>query len=229
MSVNPRFLVDNLNSGVVELSPEESHHITKVVRLDEGASVDLIDGRGKVASATLQSLGKKVKVAVGEVRNFPQTKRVSLAFGIPKSAALDTLLRKATEIGVLSFQPLITDHGLHPKEWNAERWTKVIHEACKQCQDPWFPELHAPKSLQNFLTENKTNIVFCDENQRDKASLFLQNATVHVLVGPEGGWSAKERELLKGAQTLSLGENRLRTDTAGLIALTLVKVQAGEL
>ncbi|NBX82962.1 RsmE family RNA methyltransferase, partial [bacterium] len=156
-----------------------------------------------------------------------------LVFGITKPIALESILKKCTELGIASFQPLVTDHSLHPGSWNADRWNKVIVEACKQSQELWFPALAEPLTFSNWLSQRNAlhSLIVCDENERTPSLTHPLKTPVEILIGPEGGWSVLERERLKSLNgtSLGLGKNRLRADTACLVALALTKNAVGEL
>jgi 16S rRNA (uracil1498-N3)-methyltransferase len=129
-------------------------------------------------------------------------------------------------VGVESFQPLITNHSIHTKDFNIERWQQLCIEACKQSQNLWLPQIKAPQNLKNFLEQRESSRVlyFCDENVRDQ-KLQTQKIAHDILIGPEGGWSKEEITLIQkqNPQLLSLGQNRLRTEMAALVSLILVK------
>jgi 16S rRNA (uracil1498-N3)-methyltransferase len=215
------------------LDEKESHHLAKVLRLEVGAEVVLIDGKGSVAAAVLTQVKPKQSVAkVLSVEKTGKPSNVTLCFGIPKGQALDFVFRRAPELGVCGLQPLQTRHSTTLKGWNPDRWQNVVEEVCKQCESSYFPEVHLPQTLSGWLAtrEKSRLLVFCDENVRqsnfDSASLG-----VDLLVGAEGGFSREEAEQVKGAGAsfLGLGAHRLRAETASLVALTLVKARLGEI
>jgi 16S rRNA (uracil1498-N3)-methyltransferase len=231
-----RFLLDEtLVAGLeAELSDYEAHHFVKVLRGAEGEKVLLINGTGEVAEASVHSIqGKRVFVKVESVKAATTGRsRVHLCFGIPKSAAFDFVIHRATELGVASFQPLETQHSLHLHSWNEDRWKRVVAEVCKQCEEPFFPALLEPVSLSAWAEKRDLDngIILCDENQRSSPPIQFET-DVYLLIGPEGGWSEEERTWLKslGALSLGLGKNRLRIETATLVATTLTKKMLGEL
>src|SRR5688572_20177096 len=109
--------------GEVTLSLEESHHLARVLRMQTGEEIEVVDGQGSVGMATIVDANPKAtKARVQNVRKESQASSIVLAFGIPKATACDFILHRCTEIGIKAFQPLITAHSLHPKEWNQGRW-----------------------------------------------------------------------------------------------------------
>jgi len=236
MSNNPRFLSHNIPElgQTLFLDAEESAHCHRVLRIRTGERVCIIDGKGTVAEAVVKDSHLKQTTVVIESRVFsPQKSDIQLAFGLTKPPSLEIIFKKCTEIGVRSFQPLITDHSLHPQSWNSERWNKLLMEACKQCQDPWLPTLEEPVKIQSWIKQRTPDrrLFFCDENSRHSPHLPSFPEGADILVGPEGGWSQAERVLLQDVTSspLGLGSNRLRSETACLVSLTIVKLLRGEL
>ena len=236
MSNNPRFLSLEIpgRGSRVQLDPEQSAHCAKVLRLQVGAPLSLINGRGLLAEARiLEAHSKKTWVEIIDLKHEPIQSAIHLVFGITKPIALESILKKCTELGIASFQPLVTDHSLHPGSWNADRWNKVIVEACKQSQELWFPALAEPLTFSNWLSQRNAlhSLIVCDENERTPSLTHPLKTPVEILIGPEGGWSVLERERLKSLNgiSLGLGKNRLRADTACLVALALTKNAVGEL
>lgn len=232
----PRFLSREIGlpDSTLALDPEESVHCVRVLRLSPGDSVLLIDGKGSTAEGTiLKADSKKTLVSVNRKEFSEMNSKIELVFGVTKPPALESIFRKCTELGLRSFQPLITEHSVRLGGWNEERWGKILVEACKQCQDPWLPELKKPIKFQDWLLNrsNSRALVFCDEGFREPQKSLSLNENTDILVGPEGGWSDKERELVNslGGLPLSLGPNRLRAETACLVALTLIKSKIHEL
>jgi len=236
MSSTPRFLSLEIlrPDSTIALDLEQSSHCVRVLRLASSDSILLIDGKGHLAQASiLKADPHKTVVSVGHVEFVPRYSTIQLAFGITKPSALELIFRKCTELGLRSFQPLITEHSTKLSAWNDERWLKILVEACKQSQESWIPELQKPLKLSDWLRNRSAHeaLIFCDENQRSEKNMGAIKGPLDILVGPEGGWSESERELLKSQplMPLSLGPNRLRAETACLVALTLTKSKIQEL
>lgn len=236
MLKNPRFLSLEipLVGNSLTLDPDQSAHCCRVLRMKAGEPISLIDGKGSLAEATLiESNPKRTTVKIESITFCERASHVSVAFGLVKPHSLEWIFKKCTEIGVHSFQPLISDHSLHPDSWNSQRWQTIVEEACKQCQEVWFPEIKAPMALPSWLASRskQSDLIICDEFVRDsKLSPPIQGLT-DILIGPEGGWSDSERTVFKKYpfQPLGLGNNRLRSETACIVALALVKSHVGEL
>lgn len=236
MSNNPRFLSAEIPAlgGSITLNDEQSAHCIRVLRLKLGDGVSVINGKGCLAEGVLSDPNpRKTVIELKSVQNFEKASHVQLAFGITKPASLELIFRKCTELGVSSFQPLITDHSLHPGSWNHDRWHKIVVEACKQSQEVWFPEVLSPVNLKEWLKQRALNrsLVLCDELHRKSEKDFGSSGPTDILIGPEGGWSETERTLIANQNhfVLGLGPNRLRAETACLVALALVKMRLGEI
>lgn len=230
-----RFLfADDLAPGEeAELSAEESHHLTTVLRMREGDEIRLVNGRGRLTKAVVAKISKrKATVRAESFENVEPSSRVTLAFGIAKSAALEFILKRATEVGVAAFQPLQTHNSLRLREWNSGRWERMIAEAAKQCEELHFPRLLPPLPLEKWLSmrDHGSGLAFCDEDRRSARTTPARDKNWDVLVGAEGGWNDEERDeiLASGATVFGLGRNRLRAETAALAALILLKHEIGE-
>lgn len=219
----------------IVLPPQQSHHLANVLRLKDGADIELVDGKGTVAQGkVVKSSPSASKIAIQSLDKISALSRVVLTFAIPKGTALDLLIRKCTEVGLMAFQPLITRHSINPDHWNQERWDKVVNEVIKQCQSPHAPLVYPPKTLEDWLSSRdpQSILAFCHEDRRQKKSWNAKTSQhCDLLVGCEGGWSPEETERIEshGALYLSLGANRLRAETAALVALVLTKRELGEL
>ena len=218
-----------------ELSSEESHHLSRVLRMEVGEECELIDGLGTVAKAIVKdNHNKRARCLVQEVRKDLLKNQIHIAFGIPKSSALDFIIHRCTEIGVRSFQPLISDHSQKINSWNTSRWERVVMETCKQCQETFFPEVLQPMDLKSWIFEKRKTerqLVYCDEGARfDALRSVREQQEFDLLIGSEGGWSETERQWFqKVGKGMGLGKNRLRAETASVVALTLLKKQCNEL
>lgn len=232
-----RFLVKaELACGTeVGLSQEESHHLAKVLRMEVGSECELVDGAGTVAKARIvENHPKRARCLILSVSNEKNFNKIHIAFAIPKSNALDFIIHRCTEVGVASFQPLTTDHSLKINSWNESRWERVVIETAKQCQEIHFPVVLPPLNLESWLFQKRDKsreLIYCDEEARHNALDAISiEKEVDLLIGSEGGWSEKERnEFQKLGKAMGLGKNRLRAETACIVALSLLKKHWNEL
>ena len=222
------------------LSAEEAHHATHVLRVKTGDTVNVFDGRGheaqaQVASIAGQSVGLKLLTQTGSA---PLPCRITLAQAIPKRN-MDLIVQKATELGVASIVPLISERTivhLDEDSKKVERWREIALEACKQSGNNWLPEIQAPQKARAFLdSPGNFDLKLIASLQPDAKPLktilagapTLQRSdapTILVLIGPEGDFTPAELAAGKsaGCLPLSLGPLVLRADTAALYALSVL-------
>ena len=230
-SVARVFLEGEWTEGAAELSADESHHLLHVLRLQEGDTVQVMNGRGALGKAVLEKVqSKRAIVRVIETSHSLDQSNIRMVFAVPKQNALDFIIHRCTEVGVRGFQPLLTKHSRKPDSFNNERWQKVLREVCKQCEELFLPELAMPMTLDAYLAQTKNTLVLCDEGDRSAHQKIQSTGTIDVLVGAEGGWAVEEIAKLRrqGAISYGLGRNRLRAEMASVAALILLKREIGE-
>jgi 16S rRNA (uracil1498-N3)-methyltransferase len=214
-------------SKEVTFDKEESRHITKVLRKNEGDNLHLTNGKGFFFEAKLISANPKQCVATinKTEKQDPLPYHLHLAVGPTKlNDRYEWFLEKATEIGVTEITPIICEHS-ERKVINAERYQKIIQSAMKQSLKAYLPVLHPAVSFKKFLSENRPEklqlIAHCEESEKKSIKSVLNpNESVLILIGPEGDFSKKEIKLAKKQSIIpvSLGESRLRTETAAVTA-----------
>ncbi len=205
---------------------EESKHIIKVLRKKDSDILHVTNGFGLLfkTEITLASDNKcTVKILSFEKIETPKY-RLHLAVAPTKmNDRYEWFLEKATEIGIAEITPVICDRS-ERKVINLERFEKIILSAMKQCNQMYLPKLNPAISLKEFLKTKKTGIsliAHCEEtNKKSLKSVIAPNTDYTILIGPEGDFSSKEIELaLENSYIpVSLGETRLRTETAAMVA-----------
>ncbi len=210
------------------LSETESHHAVKVMRSKNGDEVFLINGKGsKAIGIIVNNHPKKCEITIGETffeaENIP---KITIGIAPTKTnERIEFFLEKATEIGVDTIIPLICDNNERVKV-NLDRWQKIILAATKQSQRFWMPKIDVPSTLQQLISQSLPPIkliAYCEELPEQSILNFASsNKDKIVLIGPEGDFSKREIELAEqnDFKKIHLGKNRLRTETAGLVALT---------
>ncbi|MCX2680854.1 16S rRNA (uracil(1498)-N(3))-methyltransferase [Galbibacter sp. EGI 63066] len=206
---------------------EESRHISKVLRKKEGDTLFITNGRGWLFKAEIiQADIKHCTVSIVSSEMKPKRDyHLHMAVAPTKmNDRYEWFLEKATEIGIDEITPIICDHS-ERKVIKPERYEKILQSAMKQSLQCYLPKLNEAVQLSTFLTENKFDgrlfIAHCEEEE--KASLKDRVKAAEdtlILIGPEGDFSTKEIELAlqQGFIPISLGENRLRTETAAIVA-----------
>ena len=214
------------------LDEENSRHAVQVLRMKAGEQMHLTDGAGHLITASITNNHKKhCEVQVLDV----QTKeivspQVAIAIGLTKNAArFEWFLEKAAELGVSRVVPLITKR-TEKQKLKEERLQNILVSAMLQSQQTWLLQLDAPVMFETFFageigdTVINKYIAHCIETE--KQSLQYQPSPSLILIGPEGDFAPEEIEVAikKGYQPVTLGNTRLRTETAGMVAASLLRV-----
>jgi len=229
----------------VALDAGDARKATLVLRLRDGDAVEAIDGAGTSYLATLARApdgGAAVRlIALAPVAQAPE-REIVLAQGIPKGAKMDYVIEKATELGVARIVPLRSDRSVATADGEAKlrRWRRLARTAAQQCGRTTIPAVDEPCSLAELFAESRTpgeRLLFPWEVAeprplRDRLPAILAGCTRLVLaIGPEGGFSHAEAAQAEaaGAEIVSLGRRILRTETAALVVVAVIRYAAGEL
>ena len=220
-SDKPRFYIPNLTlEGEHRISEEEFRH-AKVLRIQSGDEVNAVDGRGKLYSAIISMYKRNASITIKDIEaeEDKPTDGIILAVAPTKNIArFEWILEKATELGVINIIPLLCEHS-ERDQLKPERLEKIIVSAMKQCKRLWIPELAPLTDFQSMLNHPSPNkfISHCADQTRHSANELMKSTNL-VLIGPEGDFSDNEIELAinSGFKSLSLGANRLRTETAAI-------------
>lgn len=221
------FYTPDITGEIYTLNPEESKHCVRVLRLDEGEAVVLVDGRGNwFQGEIIRADAKKCQVACREKkerygeRNF----RFHLAIAPTKNMdRIEWMLEKCTEMGIDEITLLNTDYS-ERKIVKPERLEKVMIAAMKQSLKAYLPELHSMVEFRQFTENCKEScklIAHCYTGDKKRIDeVYTTGKDVVILIGPEGDFSEAEVDVAirNGFQPISLGESRLRTETAGIVA-----------
>jgi 16S rRNA (uracil1498-N3)-methyltransferase len=227
-----RIFVDHIEPAVV-VTGDEFHHSVRVVRLRQGEEVEVFDKAGNSARGIVMALEKdRAVITTGELlpsRESPLA--VHLAMSIIQLEKFELVLQKATELGVRSIIPLVTDRiELRAERYSGkmERWNKIVFEAVKQSGRTRVPELAEPAKFADVVVRPGAKILF-DADEEPSAIDKLDDVT--LLIGPEGGWSDTELRLARERECFfqRLGPRRLRAETAGIVALSVISFRFGDL
>ncbi len=227
-------LFDTLAKSIV-LDEVTSKHVVQVLRMKEGEKLNLTDGKGILITAEITDNNRKkctVKV-IKTINNQRSTTNITIAISLLKNAnRFEWFLEKATEIGVSEIIPLICERTENEK-FRYDRMKGNCISAMLQSQQCWLPVLHEPvKYIEyiKYISEKKDLqkfIAFCEEsNARNNLSTFKPFNHSTILIGPEGDFTKEEIDLAlqNNFIPVSLGETRLRTETAGVVAAALLKI-----
>lgn len=234
----PFFYIENYNPSepLITLTEDESKHIITVLRMKMGKQMHLTDGKGSLLTVEIVDDHKKkcsVKI-LSTINRQPSTKKVSIAISLLKNnSRFEWFLEKATEIGVNEIIPLLCTR-TERQNFRHDRMKNILVSAMLQSQQCWLPVLHEPVTFEKFIRQTETSdkstklIAHCDE-QTGKQSLSTFQPFNHstILIGPEGDFTKEEIALALENKFIpvALGETRLRTETAGVAAATLLCIQ----
>jgi 16S rRNA (uracil1498-N3)-methyltransferase len=228
------------SDALLFLDEQASHHLLRVLRVKPEESLILFNGQGGEYEAVVTELQKKkVQVKIG--RFLPQNKEsflsIDLAQGIVRGEKMDFILQKAVELGVKRIIPLLTERSKikldeHSKIKRLEHWKAVVVSACEQCGRNYLPEILPPLSLKQWLQEKTADLCFVlsPHLPNDSALSVKKQASIALLIGPEGGLSEKEMALSQqaGFLALNLGPRILRTETASIAAIAILQQHYGD-
>ena len=227
------FYVPNISGTEVVLNETESKHAVRVLRIKEGDKVQFVDGIGGFYSAKISEANpKKCRLQINStVKNFGK-KDFHLHIAIAPTKNIDRFewfLEKCTEIGIDEITPIISEHS-ERKVIKPERLEKILVSAMKQSLKAYLPILNEKTSFEKLMTKPvaaKKFIAHCHNGEKKHLkNLIKRGEDVFILIGPEGDFSPEEVELAKsnGFREISLGDARLRTETAGIVACHIVNL-----
>ncbi len=229
----PFFFEENLaGSNKFILSEESSKHVVQVLRMHENDQLVVTNGKGHVLTVAITNADKKkteVEIKNKEIISLSDSK-ISIAISLIKNAnRFEWFLEKATEIGVSEIIPLICKR-TEKHHFRLERMKSILISAMLQSKQAWLPEISEPLKFTDVVTQEKSHqqkfIAHC--NQADKKNLndlIKKNAgSKIILIGPEGDFTDEEINSAHHQNYIpvSLGETRLRTETAGIVAAVLL-------
>lgn len=234
---------NDIHSSSVILYGEEHHHLSRVARINPKDKVWLFDEHGTHYLARVEEIQKeKTRLTILEKQDASNPRvKITLAQALIKSKRMDNIIQKATEFGVTTLIPVITERTVVRIEGKTEkkldRWKNIIRAAAKQSHTSFIPSILPPMALEKLVKErDEVKKLVLSENRglylRDVISRDARSwgekdeypSSVIVLVGPEGGWTDEEERYIldHGYDAVSLGKQILRTETAALSSLAII-------
>ena len=227
----PYFYEPQINFGTTNftLSEESSKHCAQVLRMQAGDPVQITNGMGGVFEASIIDAHKKhTQIQILKETAVPSSEqKIILGISILKNAVrLEWLFEKATEMGVHTIVPLLCERTVHER-FKTDRMQNIIQSAMIQSQQAWLPILSTPTHFKQFIEQyNATNkyIAHCEPTEKTSIKTLAPSKDLIVAIGPEGDFSPNEIEqaLATNYQAIGLGPTILRTDTAGIFALSIL-------
>ena len=221
------FYTPDISGNAYSLDETESKHCVRVLRLEKGEEITLVDGRGGFFIAEIADPNPKrclVRVVRSEYDFGQQNFQVHIAIAPTKNIErMEWFLEKATEIGITRVIPLLCQHS-ERKEIKPGRLEKVMISAMKQSLKAYLPQIDELTKFSDLIRQpfdGQKYIAHCEKQHRDLLrNLVVPNQKSLILIGPEGDFSSEEIQaaIQSGFKPVSLGNSRLRTETAGIVA-----------
>ncbi len=218
----------------IVLDEDTSRHVVQVLRMNTGEKLNLTDGKGFLLTAAIKDSHKKhcvVEIEQSEFTNAPG-KRITIAISLLKNTnRFEWFLEKAAELGVTEIIPLLCTR-TEKEKFRHDRLQQILVSAMLQSQQAWLPVLHEPVAYELLFRQEELQgvqhkyIAHCEEGQKQELADVLVDVADNriILIGPEGDFTLEEINLALAAhfKPVSLGETRLRAETAGVVAATLL-------
>ena len=229
----PFFYIADYNSSQKEIVLDEdtSRHVVQVLRMKESEQLNLTDGKGNLIIANVASAHKKhcIVNVIDSRLTTHHLRNISIAISLLKNTSrFEWFLEKATEIGVSKIIPMICER-TEKQKFRYERMKGICISAMLQSQQCWLPLLYEPKQFSHLVIEQFTDqqkfIAHCEtSDKKNNLSAFKPFDHSTILIGPEGDFTKQEIDvaLQNNFKPVSLGETRLRTETAGVVAASLL-------
>jgi 16S rRNA (uracil1498-N3)-methyltransferase len=232
----PFFYIPQYDPSQKEITLDEdtSKHIVLVLRMKAGEKLNLTDGKGNLLTTAIVGDHKKHCTVQTDATTYqqPVTRKTTIAISLIKnSSRFEWFLEKATEIGVTEIIPLICERTIKEK-FRIDRMKGICISAMLQSQQCWLPLLHEPIAYELLFRQEEVAgtsqkfIAHCEKGANNQLTNQPINQSSLILIGPEGDFSPKEIDLAlqKHFIPVSLGETRLRTETAGVVAAALLRL-----
>ena len=226
----------------VNLPPAAAIHVGRVLRLREGAAIVAFDGSGSDYRCEIVAVkGDDVRVRVGSrATGLPESPlRITLVQAVSRGERMDWTLQKATELGVRAIVPVLSARSVvrlddRQADRKLRHWQGIVAGACEQCGRSIVPEIRPPQELSRYFAlpaRDGQRFVLNPTGPASLAGLATVGPRVELLIGPEGGLddAELERAAASGYAPVRLGPRVLRTETAGIVALTVLQALWGDL
>jgi len=235
-----RFFAARLDGGRAVLSPEESAHALKVLRMRISDPCQALL-EGEIYAASMLEAGEQVILQLGEKLPSPEPSiRITLYQGLPKGDKMDMISQKCTEAGVAEIVPVlfsrcVTKWEKKDDEKKLPRWQRIAAEAAKQSGRAILPKIAPPMTLKQLCSQlphhDLSLVPWEDQMGNGIRQQFRGQKDIAIVIGPEGGIDAAEIEQLKaaGAVPVTLGPRIFRTETAGLAAIISLLTLSGDM
>jgi len=215
------------DSRLITINQTDSKHITKAFRKKIGDIIKITNGKGSICDAVIVENGREIKVEIKKVTNY-KAEEISIHVAISplkNPSRFEWFVEKATELGINQITPIISEFS-EKKKVNIERLERIIISSMKQSNQCYKPIINDVDNYLNFITNNNDEKIMANmktDNKLDKG--FIKSNNICLMIGPEGGFSDKEiiQALESNVKEITLGKNRLRTETAAIYFISAIK------
>jgi 16S rRNA (uracil1498-N3)-methyltransferase len=239
----PRFPITpgQIKNEIATITGPDYRHIVNVLRLRPGSSLTLFGQDGIEYLGEITEINRReVKVLIkgSRIRETESTLNITLLQGIPKGDKMDWIVEKSTELGVRTIIPVITERSQIRESNKIQRWQRIAGESIKQCGRVKVPDILEPLTFDSAVKLNSNSKLKLMFHEKSEAKLIInmKNTSQHIdsitlLIGPEGGFSEEEVKLAidEGFIPVGLGPRILRTETAGIVALSILQFLFGDI
>ena len=242
-----RFFVkqEDIHSNEIYIRSEDVNHIKKVLRAQCGDVLTLCDGKGSDFEVEIKELEKDYIltsiISSMSSRSEPPID-ITLFQGIPKYDKMDFIIQKSVELGVNRIVPVITDRtivkiaNISDTENKRVRWQKIALEAAKQCNRGVIPSVEVPMNFDSALKlakESQLSIIPYEKEMQKRIKDYISEGikSLAIMIGPEGGFSEDEiiKATLNTIKPITLGPRILRTETAGIVVISILMYELGDM
>lgn len=241
-----RIFLSDLSDEELTIGGDDAHHLAYSLRAKRGDKITAVDAAGNCAVIELTDFDRDTIKArrVGELQRVAVEREIILADCLPKQNRFETIIEKATELGVNKIAPLIAERTIvRPDDDRAaarfDRWQRIAKESAEQCARDTIPAIENIRKLDDWLKEisplaEDTLLLFCWECEQDTTIREVLSdwrasggGKIIVLIGSEGGFSEREADKIKaaGGRSVTLGKRVLRTDTAAIAVLAMINYE----
>lgn len=242
-----KFFVDkaNISGKIIKIQGEDYNHIKNVLRLRAGDNIivnngEEVDYEAKISSITEKHIEAEI-LSSTTVKCEPNT-RITLYQAIPKGEKMEFIIQKSVEIGVFEITPFISERVIVKLDKDntrkkTERWNKIAEQAAKQSKRGLVPRVNEPIEFKDlaltYLKKHEKAIIFYENEEKCSLRSCLHKKekiqNIALVVGPEGGFSENEIEILRDYEIVTLGKRILRTETTGLVGSAIILYETGDL
>ena len=224
------FHPENITENITGLlSKEHTHYVVNVMRLKRGSNLNFFNKNGEWLSEIIFLDKDRVEVKfLNKIKEPTNLSNIELAICLVKKSPMETILQKATELGVSKIIPIVSER-TEVKEINFERANKIVIEATEQSNQLIPPKISEVMKLKDYLKDldGSSKLLFADVNSKDnlQTEVLKESKSLSILIGPEGDFSPSERELILANSNVvpfTISRNILRSDTAVISAISLV-------